>query len=302
MTESSFLQMTTEMRNPDTMELDAMSPLEIITAMNREDKTIPDAVGEHLAEIAGVVEWGIRSLQQKGRIFYMGAGTSGRLGVLDASECPPTFGVSPDTVIGLIAGGEQAFTRAVEGAEDSKEAGRKDLEAHGLTEKDLVIGLAASGRTPYVLGGLEYARSIGCHTASVSCNPGSPLSHAAEAGIEIVVGPEILTGSTRLKAGTAQKMVLNMISTAVMAGVGKVYQNLMVDVVQTNEKLRKRALHIVTEATGAEEEAASSALHMAGGNCKTAITMLLADCSPEEARKRLEDAQGHVREAIRIRP
>jgi N-acetylmuramic acid 6-phosphate etherase len=228
----------------------------------------------------------------------MGAGTSGRLGVLDASECPPTFGVSPDTVIGLTAGGEQAFTRAVEGAEDSKEAGRKDLEAHGLTEKDLVIGLAASGRTPYVLGGLEYARSIGCHTASISCNPGSKLSEASDIGIEIVTGPEILTGSTRLKAGTAQKMVLNMISTAAMVGIGKAYQNLMVDVVQTNDKLRERALHIVMEATGTDRESARLALDRAGGKCKTAITMILAGCDAEEAKKRLEAANGQVRAAI----
>ena len=293
--------MTTEMRNPGTMDLDTMTPLEIVTVMNLEDGFIPGAVRKHLKEIARAAEWGIESLRKNGRIFYIGAGTSGRLGVLDASECPPTFGVAPGTVTGLIAGGEKAFTTAVEGAEDSRELGRKDLKAHDLTERDLVIGLAASGRTPYVLGGLEYAGKTGCHTVAVSCNEDSELSRAAELGIEIVTGPEILTGSTRLKAGTAQKMVLNMISTAVMAGIGKVYQNLMVDVVQTNEKLRKRALRIVMEATGAEEETARNALEQAGGKCKTAITMILADCGAEEAERRLQAAEGHVREAVRNR-
>ena len=291
--------MTTETRNPNTMNLDIMSPLEIVTAMNKEDEKVPREVGRHLEEIAKAAEWGIESLEKGGRIFYVGAGTSGRLGVLDASECPPTFGVSPETVIGLIAGGEKAFTKAVEGAEDSRDMGREDLEEYDLAAKDLVIGLAASGRTPYVLAGLEYARSIGCHTVAISCNADSKLSKAAELGIEIVTGPEVLTGSTRLKAGTAQKLVLNMISTAMMVGTGKAYQNLMVDVVQTNEKLRMRALHIVMEATGAGEEAAKAALEQADGKCKTAITMLLADCDVNEAKKRLEEARGHVREAIR---
>lgn len=297
--ELNLKKMTTEMRDPDTMDLDTMTPLEIITIMNKEDERIPAAIREHLPQIAQVVEWGIQSLRQNGRIFYMGAGTSGRLGVLDASECPPTFGVSPDTVIGLIAGGEKAFTKAVEGAEDSMVLGREDLEEYNLAPQDLVIGLAASGRTPYVIGGLEYARSIGCHTASISCNADAALSRAAEIGIEIVIGPEILTGSTRLKAGTAQKMVLNMISTAVMVGVGKAYQNLMVDVVQTNEKLQKRALHIVVEATGADEETARGALDRAGGKCKTAITMILANCDVTEAEARLQAVQGHVRDAIK---
>ena len=295
----TFSKMETEKRNPGTMELDTMSPLEIVTAMNREDRSVPVEVGKHLDEIAQVVEWGMQSLSQGGRIFYMGAGTSGRLGVLDASECPPTFGVLPDTVIGLIAGGERAFTKAVEGAEDSRELGRDDLRERGLTAGDLVIGLAASGRTPYVLGGLAYAAETGCHTAAISCNQNTELSQAAEIGIEVVTGPEVLTGSTRLKAGTAQKLVLNMISTAVMVGLGKAYQNLMVDVVQTNEKLRKRALRIVVEATGVEEDAAAAALEQAGGKCKTAITMLLADCSAAEAEKRLEAARGHVRDALK---
>ena len=292
-------QLTTEARNPHTMNLDSMSSLEIVSVMNEEDEAVPRAVRAHLAEIARVADWGRESLRQGGRIFYIGAGTSGRLGVLDASECPPTFGVSSDVVIGLIAGGEKAFTRAVEGAEDSRELARKDLEMHHLTARDLVIGLAASGRTPYVLGGLEYARETGCHTASVSCNADSALSREAEIGIDVVVGPEILTGSTRLKAGTAQKMILNMISTAVMVGSGKAYQNLMVDVVQSNEKLRGRALHIVMEAAGVDAGTAAEALSQADGHCKTAITMILAGCGREEAERRLEKAGGYVREAVR---
>lgn len=297
--EQSLASLTTEMRNPDTMDLDAMSPLEIVTAMNREDARVPAEIKKHLDRIAQVAEWGIQSLARGGRIFYMGAGTSGRLGVLDASECPPTFGVSPDTVIGLIAGGEKAFIKAVEGAEDSEELGREDLAGHALKADDLVIGLAASGRTPYVIGGLRYAAGIGCHTAAISCNAGAAMSREAEIAIEIVTGPEVLTGSTRLKAGTAQKMVLNMISTAIMVGSGKAYQNLMVDIVQTNEKLQNRALRIVMEATGVEKKAAQAALTQAGGSCKTAITMLLADCDAQEAEKRLKAAHGRVREAIR---
>ena len=291
-------RMSTEMRNEATMELDRMSPLEIVTAMNREDASVPEAIRPHLEEIAKVVEWGTQSLRQGGRIFYIGAGTSGRLGVLDASECPPTFGVSPDLVVGLIAGGEKAFVRAVEGAEDSMELGRADLQEHQLSREDLVIGLAASGRTPYVLGGLAYARSVGCHTAAISCNADSQLGKAAELGIDVVTGPEVLTGSTRLKAGTAQKMILNMISTAVMTGLGKVYQNLMVDVMQTNEKLHARAMRIVMEAAGAQEKEAAAALDSAGGNCRTAIVMILAGCTVTEAQERLAAAQGHVRDAI----
>lgn len=294
----SLKELTTETRNPDTMALDMMTSLEIITEMNWEDAQIPMAIRPHLQKIAQIADWGRESLERGGRIFYMGAGTSGRLGVLDASECPPTFGVEPDRVVGLIAGGEQAFIKAVEGAEDDRELGKADLEKHGLTKSDLVIGLAASGRTPYVLGGLDYARQIGCHTASISCNSHAPLSQAAEIGIEVITGPEVLTGSTRLKAGTAQKMILNMISTAAMVGCGKAYQNLMVDVVQTNKKLRERALHIVTEATGVNTNTARQALSDAGGNCKTAIVMILAGCSAAQADMRLQAAHGHVRDAL----
>ena len=199
--------MTTETRNKNTMRLDEMSSLEIVMAMNKEDATVPVAVSTVLEDIAAVVDWCVAALSDGGRIIYMGAGTSGRLGVLDAAECPPTFGVSPDLVVGLIAGGEKAFIKAIEGAEDSKELGRHDLIKHNITSKDVVIGIAASGRTPYVIGGLEYANSIGCNTASLSCNKDSEIGKIAKHKIEVIVGPEVLTGSTRLKAGTAQKLI-----------------------------------------------------------------------------------------------
>ncbi len=292
-------KMTTETRNPSTVELDTMSPLEVVSIMNREDAKVPEAIKPVLPQIAQIVEWAIQAVEAGGRVFYMGAGTSGRLGVLDAAECPPTFGVSDDVIIGLIAGGDKAFLKAVEGAEDSRELGREDLESRKLTQNDLVIGIAASGRTPYVLGALDYAKEVGCHTAAISCNAGCAIGQAAEVAVEAVVGPEVLTGSTRLKAGTAQKLILNMISTATMVGVGKAYQNLMVDVMQTNEKLRRRAEKIVTEATGVSQEEARKNIDLAGGSAKTAITMILAGCGVEEARARLEKARGHVREAIR---
>ena len=280
-------KMTTETRNPSTVELDTMSPLEVISVMNREDAKVPEAIKPVLPQIAQIVEWAIQAVEAGGRVFYMGAGTSGRLGVLDAAECPPTFGVSDDVIIGLIAGGDKAFLKAVEGAEDSRELGREDLESRKLTQNDLVIGIAASGRTPYVLGALDYAKEVGCHTAAISCNAGCAIGQAAEVAVEAVVGPEVLTGSTRLKAGTAQKLILNMISTATMVGVGKTYQNLMVDVMQTNEKLRRRAEKIVTEATGVSQEEARKNIDLAGGSAKTAITMILAGCGVEEARARL---------------
>ena len=291
--------MSTETRNRNTMDLDTMTPLEIVTVMNQEDANVPAAITPALPNIAQCVSWAIESIEAGGRIIYMGAGTSGRLGVLDAVECPPTFGVSPDVVVGLIAGGEKAFVKAVEGAEDSRELGRQDLINIDLQKRDIVIGIAASGRTPYVLGGLAYAQEVGCHTVGISCNPGSAVGAAAELAIEVVPGPECLTGSTRLKSGTCQKLILNMISTATMVGCGKAYQNLMVDVMQTNEKLVVRAQNIVMEATGCEREVAAEKIAIAGGNAKTAITMILADCGLEEARERLAKAKGHVREAIK---
>ena len=291
--------MSTETRNQNTMNLDIMSPLEVVTVMNQEDAKVPAAITPALPNIAQCVTWAIESIEAGGRIIYMGAGTSGRLGVLDAVECPPTFGVAPEVVVGLIAGGEKAFVKAVEGAEDSRELGRQDLIDIDLQKRDIVIGIAASGRTPYVLGGLAYAQEVGCHTVAISCNPGSAIGQAAELAIEVVPGPEVLTGSTRLKSGTCQKLILNMISTATMVGCGKAYQNLMVDVMQTNEKLVVRAQNIVMEATGCEREVAAEKIAIAGGNAKTAITMILADCGLEEAKERLAKAKGHVREAIK---
>ncbi len=290
----------TEARNPQTMELDSMTPLEIVTAMNREDARVPESIRPQLPNIARCVAWATEAIRSGGRLIYMGAGTSGRLGVLDAVECPPTFGVSPDVVVGLIAGGERAFVKAVEGAEDSRELGKADLEAIGLTQKDLVVGIAASGRTPYVLGGLAYANSLGCKTAAISCNPGSTVGKEARLAIEVAPGPECLTGSTRLKAGTAQKLILNMISTATMVGCGKAYSNLMVDVMQTNEKLVVRAQNIVMEATGVSRDSAKEAIAQAGGSCKLAVTMILADCTVEEAKERLERCGGSVRQAIAL--
>ena len=291
--------MSTETRNQNTMNLDIMSPLEVVTVMNQEDAKVPAAITPALPNIAQCVTWAIASIEAGGRIIYMGAGTSGRLGVLDAVECPPTFGVAPEVVVGLIAGGEKAFVKAVEGAEDSRELGRQDLIDINLQKRDIVIGIAASGRTPYVLGGLAYAQEVGCHTVGISCNPGSAVGAAAELAIEVVPGPECLTGSTRLKSGTCQKLILNMISTATMVGCGKAYQNLMVDVMQTNEKLVVRAQNIVMEATGCDRETAAEKIGIAGGNAKTAITMILADCGLEEAKERLARAKGHVREAIK---
>ena len=290
----------TEARNPQTMELDSMTPLEIVTAMNREDARVPESIRPQLPNIARCVAWATEAIRSGGRLIYMGAGTSGRLGVLDAVECPPTFGVSPDVVVGLIAGGERAFVRAVEGAEDSRELGKADLEAIGLTPKDLVVGIAASGRTPYVLGGLAYANSLGCKTAAISCNPGSAVGKEARLAIEVAPGPECLTGSTRLKAGTAQKLILNMISTATMVGCGKAYSNLRVVVMQTNEKLVVRAQNIVMEATGVSRDSAKEAIALAGGSCKLAVTMILADCTVEEAKERLERCGGSVRQAIAL--
>lgn len=290
--------LTTERRNPHTMNLDEMSPLEIAQTMNQEDEQAVLAVRKVLPEIATAITWATESLKAGGRIIYIGAGTSGRLGVLDAVECPPTFGVSPDTVVGIIAGGERAFTIAQEGVEDSPTLCEEDLKKKNLSSKDIVIGLAASGRTPYVIYGLQYARSIGCKTVAIACNLHSQVGKAADLAIEPVPGPEVLTGSTRLKAGTVQKLILNMISTGSMVGIGKVYQNLMVDVQQTNEKLKVRAQNIVMDITDCTRETAAESLEAAGGHVKTAIVMILNGCTSEEAAEQLQKAGGHIRQAI----
>ncbi|EPD77756.1 N-acetylmuramic acid 6-phosphate etherase [Atopobium sp. oral taxon 199] len=291
-------KLTTESRNPRTMNLDEMSPLQLVSVMNQEDLCVVSAVKTVLPQVAIAVQWAKEAFEVGGRLIYFGAGTSGRLGVLDAVECPPTFGVSSDVVVGLIAGGERAFVRAVEGAEDDPELCKKELIAINLKESDLAVGLAASGRTPYVIGGLRYAKEIGCRTVAIACNKNSAIGKEADLAIEPTPGPEVLTGSTRLKAGTAQKMILNMISTGSMVGIGKAYQNLMVDVQQTNNKLVVRAQNITMAATGCARDEAAAALHEANGSAKVAIVMLLTKVSAKEAQNQLDAAQGHVRDAL----
>ncbi|MEI7309519.1 N-acetylmuramic acid 6-phosphate etherase [Pectobacterium carotovorum] len=291
-------RLVSETRNPATMALDQLSTLEMMHAFNQEDRKVPEAIALVLPAIAEAVDLAAASLQEGGRLIYLGAGTSGRLGVLDASECPPTFGVPHGLVIGLIAGGPGALLKAVEGAEDDPALGEADLKALNLTAADMVVGLAASGRTPYVIGALRYAHDVGCRTAAISCNPHSPIAQEAQVAISPVVGPEALTGSTRLKSGTAQKLVLNMISTGAMVKLGKVYQNLMVDVKATNVKLLDRACRIVVEATGAEREQAQQALVQADNEVKPAILMLLANIDVAAARERLKQHNGYLREAL----
>lgn len=290
--------LATEKRNSKTLRLDQLTTAEILAIMNEEDKTVPQAIKQVLPTIEKIVNGVISTFQAGGRLIYLGAGTSGRLGVLDAVECVPTFGVEPSQVVGLIAGGEKAFVQAVEGAEDSMILGETDLKELALTENDYVIGIAASGRTPYVIGALDYAKRIGARTAAVSCNADAAISQHAELAVEVVTGPEVLTGSTRLKAGTAQKLVLNMISTASMIGVGKIYKNLMVDVKPTNEKLVERAKRIIMEATDCDYETAAKFYQLADTHVKVAIVMLLTDSTKLEAIKKLEQANGFVRKTL----
>lgn len=293
-------KMMTETRNPKTLELDAMSTTDILHVMNEEDRLLAEAIAKELGPIEKAVETIAASFEKGGRLIYVGAGTSGRLGLLDAVECPPTFGTVPEQVVGLLAGGHKAFVKAVEGAEDSKELGRGDLEVIKLTDKDTVVGIAASGRTPYVVGALEYANSVGAPTVALACNKESEIGRVSKIVIEVVPGPEILTGSTRLKAGTVQKMVLNMLSTVSMIRVGKVYKNLMVDVQQTNEKLHVRAENIVMEITSCDRIEARNYLKESEGSVKVAIIMYLVGCKKEEALEKLEKAKGHIREAIKL--
>lgn len=288
----------TEQRNPLSAHLDQLSTLDLLRLFNRLDATAPIAVAEVLPQIAQVVDGAAATLAGGGRLFYQGAGTSGRLAVLDAVELLPTFSLEPGRVIPLLAGGEAALTHSIEGAEDDEALGRADLVRHGFAGHDMLIGLAASGRTPYVLGGLRYGAEIGAQTAALVCNPGTPMAAAATVAIEVVTGPEALTGSTRLRAGTAQKLVLNMISTGVMVKLGKVYANLMVDVQPTNQKLRERAVRIVQEITGLDPAAARTLLDEANWQVKTAVVMALAGVDREEAARRLAASGGRVREAI----
>lgn len=290
---------TTESRNSRTMDLDEFTVEELLRAMNDEDRLVPDAVRRVLPDVERAVDLAVAALRAGGRLIYVGAGTSGRLGVLDAAECPPTFGVPPGLVVGVLAGGDAAMFRSEEGAEDSAERGRDDLAARGLTADDAVVGIAASGRTPYAIGALDYARSVGAATVALSCNPGSAISAHGDVAIEIDNGPEVLTGSTRLKAGTSQKLVLNMISTAAMVRTGKAYSNLMVDVAPSNVKLADRVVRIIREATGVDEAAARAASAAADHHAKTAIVMILAGVDASAARERLAAADGFVRAAIR---
>lgn len=287
----------TESRNPRTLNLDSMSTLELISIMNEEDQKVLDTVKTALPQIEKAIQLVIRAFGNNGRLIYMGAGTSGRLGILDAVECVPTFSTS-DEVIGIIAGGEKAFVRAVEGAEDSEELAAKDLDGINISEKDVVVAIAASGRTPYAVGALKYAGSFNAKCIGISCNKGAKLSEYAHVAIEVDAGPEVLTGSTRLKAGTCQKIILNMISTASMVGIGKVYGNLMVDMKATNLKLVERAKRIVMESTGCSYETAAAALEMTGFNSKTAIVMLLTGVSQEEALRRIAENNGFIRKCI----
>ena len=280
------------------MKIDELSTLDMLTIINEEDQQVPRAVGKILPQIAEAVDVTAEHLSRGGRLFYMGAGTSGRLGVLDAAECPPTYGTDPALVQGLIAGGESAMFRAKEGAEDSEELGARDLQEHGFTDLDVLVGIAASGRTPYVIGGLKFAAQQGAPTIALACTENAEIAALADIALTPVTGPEVITGSTRMKAGTAQKLVLNMLSTGVMIRLGKVYGNLMVDVRASNEKLVERAHRIVMEATGCSREEAAAALADANGHAKLAILMLLAGCSASEGIEKLRETHGRLKEAL----
>jgi len=288
----------TEHRNPASKYLDRMSARAIVELMNREDRKVARAVQKQLPAIARAVDAIVKAVQSGGRLIYVGAGSSGRLAILDAAECPPTFGVSKRLVMALIAGGRRAIAGAVEGAEDSTANGASDLRKIALTRKDIVVGIAASGTTPYVLSALRYARKRGAMTVAVTSNTRMPIARLATIVIAPSVGPEVLTGSTRLKAGTAQKMVLNMLSTAAMARLGHVYENLMIDVVLTNQKLAGRALRMLAEASGRDLSAARHALRQSKHNLRVALVMLKRRCSAREARTLLRMARGNLRLAL----
>jgi N-acetylmuramic acid 6-phosphate etherase len=292
--------LTTEAFRPELAEIDQLPTLDIARLMNGEDAGVAAAVAARLPEIAAAIDAIAARTARGGRLIYAGAGTAGRLGVLDASECPPTFNTEPGQVVGLIAGGREAMVTSVEGAEDSKELARADLDALKLAPDDSVVGISASGRTPYAVGAVEHARGLGALTVGLACNEHSALAAAAEHGIEVVVGPELLTGSTRLKAGTAQKLVLNMLSTITMIRLGKTYGNLMVDVRASNDKLRARSRRIVALATGASDAEIERALTESGGEVKNAILAILADVDGPTAARLLEESGGHLRAALAV--
>ncbi|MFH8339876.1 N-acetylmuramic acid 6-phosphate etherase [Streptomyces sp. AM6-12] len=295
---SQLASLTTEAFRPELADIDRLPTLDIARLMNGEDAGVPAAVAGQLPRISAAIDAVAARMSRGGRLIYAGAGTAGRLGVLDASECPPTFNTDPAQVVGLIAGGPAAMVSSVEGAEDSDELARADLDALKLTPEDSVVGVSASGRTPYAVGAVEHARAQGALTIGLACNEHSALAAAAEHGIEIVVGPELITGSTRLKAGTAQKLVLNMLSTITMIRLGKTYGNLMVDVRASNAKLRARSRRIVALATGAQDAEIERALTESGGEVKTAILVLLAGVDGPAADRLLEDSGGHLRAAL----
>ena len=295
---ANLSQLQTEQRNPNSMHIDRMSTLDMVSVINQEDHRVAEAVEKELPQIAQAVDVIYEQLKNGGRLIYCGAGTSGRLGVLDASECPPTYGCDPGMVFGLIAGGPKAFTQAAEGAEDKADLGVQDLKGIDFSAKDVLVGIAASGRTPYAIGAMDYARSLGAPVIAVVCCTGSEMSRHADITIAPTPGSEVVTGSSRMKSGTAQKMVLNMLSTATMIKLGKVYENLMVDLRPSNEKLVQRAVRIVCSATGAEEAAARVALEAANMHCKTAIVMLLMNLNADEARSALEKADGRIAQAV----
>lgn len=295
---AALSHLVSEGRNPDTMDIDLLSSQEIVERLNQQDKQVPLAVEAVLPQIAQAVDKITAAFKQGGRLIYLGAGTSGRLGVLDASECPPTFGVSDQMVIGLIAGGKEAMFTAQEGAEDNSTLGTHDLQQIHFSSKDVLVGIAASGRTPYVIGALEYANDLGATTIALSCNPDSPIAEIAQIAISPVVGPEALTGSTRLKSGTAQKLVLNMLTTASMIRLGKSYQNLMVDVRATNRKLIARAVRIVMQATDCQREEAEALLKESHNNAKLAILMHLTGMNYEQATAKLSQSDGFLRRAM----
>ena len=291
-------QLGTEKRNQNSDNIDTLSTLEILTVINNEDKTVPLAVAQTLPEISQAVDAIVLAFQAGGRLIYCGAGTSGRLGILDASECSPTFGSDPSLVMGLIAGGNAAILKAVENAEDNIELGKKDLQAINFQAEDILVGIAASGRTPYVIGAMQYARSLSATAISLSCNANSPMTKLANINITPLVGPEVVTGSSRMKAGTAQKLVLNMLTTAAMIRSGKVFSNLMVDVQASNAKLVQRQINIVIEATGCAETQAIDALKQTNNHCKTAILMILSGLNAQSATEKLKQHQGFVRNAL----
>ncbi|UIL52184.1 MULTISPECIES: N-acetylmuramic acid 6-phosphate etherase [Pantoea] len=291
-------QMITEGRNPASQNIDELSTEAMLRVINDEDKKVALAVEAIVPQIATAVDAICAAFQAGGRLIYCGAGTSGRLGILDASECPPTFGTPREQVIGLIAGGHKAILQAVENAEDNREQGAQDLRDIHFSRQDVLVGIAASGRTPYVLGALAYADEIGATTVALTCNPDSPMSQTAAIALTPVVGPEVVTGSSRMKAGTAQKLVLNMLTTGAMIRSGKVYGNLMVDVEATNQKLVQRQVNIVKQATDCDDATASTALNACGGHCKTAILMVLAGLTAEEAKTLLGQHQGFIRQAL----